>query len=231
PFLEGFVYAKANDTADTLAKIGDRTCAVMVELIQGESGVRPLLPDYVKAIEKVCRERDILLIVDEVQTGNGRTGYLYAYQGYGISPDIVTTAKGLGGGLPIGACLFFDKTEKTLTAGTHGSTFGGNPVACAGAASVLERIDEALLLEVQGKGAYMKANLARIKGVAEVTGMGLMLGLRLREKKAADVAKECAKRGLLVLTAHDRVRIVPALTITKDEMDEGLRILREVIEA
>ncbi|MDE6274363.1 MAG: aminotransferase class III-fold pyridoxal phosphate-dependent enzyme, partial [Clostridiales bacterium] len=173
---------------------------------------------------------DILLICDEVQSGNGRTGKLYAYEHYGVTPDVVTTAKGIAGGLPLGACLFFDKTENVLGAGDHGSTFGGNPVACAGACNIMERLGEEFLLEVTGKAEYLRTKLQKIEGVKEVTGMGMMIGLGL-EKSPKEVAAECLKRGLLVLTAHSRLRLVPPLTITKNEMDEGLSILRGVLNS
>ncbi|MBO4989023.1 MAG: aspartate aminotransferase family protein [Clostridia bacterium] len=230
PFVEGFVYADPTMKGIRSA-VTEKTCAVMVELIQGESGVNALDGEFVQLLAGFCKERDILLIVDEVQTGNGRTGRLYAHQYYGVTPDIMTTAKGLAGGLPLGACLLFDKTAETLTPGTHGSTFGGNPIACAGAVSVLERLDENLLLEVQGKSAYLKTHLSRIRGVEEVTGLGFMIGLSLKEKKASEVATKCLEKGLLVLTAHDKLRLLPPLNITKDEIDEGLKLLNEVIEA
>ena len=185
---------------------------------------------FVKELWEFCRERDILLIVDEVQTGNGRTGKFFAYEHYGVAPDIVTTAKGIAGGLPLGACLFYGKTENVYTAGDHGSTFGGNPVACAGAESILSRITEEFLLEVQGKSAYMRAKLKGFDGVACVTGLGLMIGLSLKEKTAKQVAQTCLEKGLLVLTAHSRLRIVPPLNITKTQMDEGLSILKEVLK-
>ncbi|MBE7088249.1 MAG: aspartate aminotransferase family protein [Clostridiales bacterium] len=227
PFLQGFKYAEA--TMDGIWKqYTDKTCAVMMELIQGESGVNALDKEFVKQVEKFCKERDILLIIDEVQTGNGRTGYLYAYQGFDISPDIVTTAKGLGNGLPIGACMMFEKCENTLTYGDHGSTFGGNPVACAGAISVIERLNDHLLLEVQGKGAYLKAHIERIKNVKSVSGMGLMIGIET-DKNAKEIAEQCLKRGLVVLTAHQKVRLLPPLIINKTEMDVAIRILNEVI--
>lgn len=184
PFLDGFTYAEPT-FAGVKAECGNGTCAVMLELVQGEGGVNALPVDDVKKIEKFCKERDILLIIDEVQTGNGRTGSLYAYMQYGISPDIVTTAKGLAGGLPLGATMFFKKTQNTLTAGDHGSTFGGNPVSCAGAISVLSRIDDKLLLEVQGKSAYMRTYLGRMPNVVGVSGLGLMIGLELKNKKRA----------------------------------------------
>ena len=227
PFVEGFKYADA--TEDGIFKeYTEKTCAVMLELIQGESGVNVLDKKFVKWVEKFCKDRDILLIIDEVQTGNGRTGKLYSYQNYEISPDIVTTAKGLGGGLPIGACMMFEKCQKTLTYGDHGSTFGGNPVACAGAISIINKITDELLLEVQGKGAYFKINLERIKNVESVSGMGLMIGIKTN-KPAREIAEKCLERGLIVLTAHDKVRLLPPLNIKKSEIDSALKILNEVI--
>lgn len=227
PFPEGFVYA--DPTIEGVeACMNERTCAVMIECIQGESGVNVLDKDFVQAVEKLCRERDIVFICDEVQTGNGRTGRLYAYQAYGVSPDIVTTAKGLGGGLPIGACMLFEKCAGVFGHGDHGSTFGGNPVVCAGAYSILSRIDEKLLQSVREKGEYFREGLKKIDGVKEVTGMGLMIGIHT-DKPAAEVANECMKRGLLVLTAHSNVRLLPPLTISKDDIDFALKILNEVI--
>jgi acetylornithine/N-succinyldiaminopimelate aminotransferase len=227
PFLQGFSYAEPNMDG-ILSCYTDKTCAVMVEVIQGESGVNVLDKSFLLELEKFCKQRDILFICDEVQTGNGRTGYLYAYQAYGLSPDIVTTAKGLGGGLPIGACLMFDKCKDTFTYGDHGSTFGGNPVACAGACSIIKRIDKNLLLEVQGKGAYFKTNLEHIKNVISVSGMGLMIGIQTT-KPAKEVAKGCLDKGLIVLTAHDKVRLLPPLNITKEEIEQAIKILNEVI--
>lgn len=227
PFPEGFVYA--DPTIEGVeACMNENTCAVMIECIQGESGVNVLDKDFVQAVEKLCRERDIIFICDEVQTGNGRTGRLYAYQAYGVSPDIVTTAKGLGGGLPIGACMLFEKCAGVFGYGDHGSTFGGNPVVCAGAYSILSRIDEKLLQSVREKGEYFREGLKKIDGVKEVTGMGLMIGIHT-DKPAAEVANECMKRGLLVLTAHSNVRLLPPLTISKDDIDFALKILNEVI--
>lgn len=227
PFLPGFSYA--DPTYEGVRKMcSAKTCAVMLELVQGESGVRPLDVEEVKEIELFCKKNDILLVIDEVQTGNGRTGRLYAYEHYGIRPDIVTTAKGLAGGLPLGATMFFDKCENVFGAGDHGSTFGGNPVACAGAVNILSRIDRELLLEVQGKSAYLFTHLGRIRNVVNVTGLGLMIGLEIT-KNAREVAEKCLDRGLIVLTAKDRIRLLPPLNIRKDEMDFGLRILNEVI--
>lgn len=227
PFPEGFDYAEPTFEGVRSA-CSSKTCAVMLELVQGEGGVRALDADEVKRIAAFCAKNDILLIVDEVQTGNGRTGTLYAYEQFGILPDIVTTAKGLAGGLPLGATMFFAKCEAVFSAGDHGSTFGGNPVACAGAVSILSRIDRDLLLEVQGKSAYLRTHLGRIRGVREVTGLGLMIGLDA-EKDARAVAEACLERGLLVLTAKTKVRLLPPLTIRKDEMDFGLNILNEVL--
>ena len=227
PFPAGFVYA--DPTLEGVEScITEDTCAVMIECIQGESGVNVLDKSFVQGLGKLCRERDILLICDEVQTGNGRTGDMYAYHAYGISPDIVTTAKGLGGGLPIGACMLFDKCKAVFGFGDHGSTFGGNPVVCAGACSVISRIDEKLLSDVRKKGEYLMSELKKIDGVEEVTGMGLMIGIKT-EKPAAEIAKKCISKGLLVLTAHSKVRLLPPLIIGKAEIDFAIKILSEVI--
>ena len=226
PFVPEVVSVDANMQA--VEKESENACAVIIECVQGESGVEALDKGFVRALRTFCDEHDILLICDEVQSGNGRTGKFCAYEHYGITPDIMTTAKGLGGGLPIGACLFFEKTEHTLKPGDHGSTFGGNPVCCAGAVSIVSRLTEDFLLEVQGKAEYLRAKLKGFDGVRRVTGLGLMIGLEV-EKPAKEIAQNCLKRGLLVLTAHERVRIVPPLNITKTEMDEGLTILREVL--
>lgn len=227
PFLEGFKYAEP--TMDGIFKCyTDKTCAVMVEVIQGESGVNVIDFGFLKELERFCKERDILLICDEVQCGNGRTGYLYAYEAAGIHPDIVTTAKGLGGGLPIGACMLFDKCENVFGYGDHGTTFGGNPVVCAGAANIVERLTPELLLEVQGKGAYLKSHLEHIKNVTNVSGMGLMIGISTT-KNAREVAQKCLEKGLVVLTAHDKVRLLPPLIISKEQINSALKILDEVI--
>lgn len=226
PFVPEVVSVDANMQA--VEKESENACAVIIECVQGESGVEALDKGFVRALRTFCDEHDILLICDEVQSGNGRTGKFCAYEHYGITPDIMTTAKGLGGGLPIGACLFFEKTEHTLKPGDHGSTFGGNPVCCAGAVSIVSRLTEDFLLEVQGKAEYLRAKLKGFDGVRRVSGLGLMIGLNV-EKPAKEIAQNCLKRGLLVLTAHEKVRIVPPLNITKTEMDEGLTILREVL--
>ena len=226
PFVPEVVSVDANMQA--VEKESENACAVIIECVQGESGVEALDQGFVRALRAFCDEHDILLICDEVQSGNGRTGKFCAYEHYGITPDIMTTAKGLGGGLPIGACLFFEKCEHTLKPGDHGSTFGGNPVCCAGAVSIVSRLTEDFLLEVQGKSEYLRAKLKGFDGVKRVTGLGLMIGLEV-EKPAKEIAQQCLERGLLVLTAHEKVRIVPPLNITKTEMDEGLTILREVL--
>ena len=228
PFVGGVV--SVDPALAAVKREAEGACAVVIECVQGESGVNPLWPAFVKSLEGFCKERDILLIVDEVQTGNGRCGTLYAYEQYGISPDLVTTAKGLGGGLPVGACLFFKKAEHALQAGDHGSTFGGNPVCCAAAINVISRLTEEFLCSVRAMGEYMSAKLKGFDGVEEVTGLGLMIGLKTK-RPAKEIAKACLKKGLLVLTAHEKVRIVPPLTITKQEVDEGLCILKEVLLA
>ncbi|MBR4234874.1 MAG: acetylornithine/succinylornithine family transaminase [Clostridia bacterium] len=231
PFTPGFVYAEANDLAD-VRRLSEENgcCAVMVEMIQGEGGVMPLTYGFVKGIQQLCAEKDMLFIVDEVQTGNGRTGRLYSYMNFERTPDVVTTAKGLGGGLPIGACLIGEKAEHTLSYGDHGSTFGGNPAACAGAISILERIDDALLEGVREKSAFIINKLNGARGLKSISGMGLMLGLET-ERSAADIANACLSRGVLVLTAKTKIRLLPPLTITFEELDAAIDILKEEIEA
>lgn len=230
PFVDGFEYFAAGDLAHLrrLVETGE-FCAVMLELVQGESGVTPLEPSFVSAVGALCAEKDVLLIVDEVQTGNGRTGTLYAYQQYGVTPDVVTTAKGLGNGLPIGATLFGDKTEATLSAGTHGSTFGGNPVACAGAIAVLDQIDDALLADVRAKGALLRDALLRCKGVEKVDGMGLMIGVSC-QGRAKEIVGKCLQKGLAALTAKDRVRLLPPLNIDREDLARGIKILEEAFD-
>lgn len=227
PFVPNVSYALP-DLADVKRAAGSDTCAVIIECVQGESGVSALPTAFVQELCEWCNENDVLFICDEVQCGNGRTGTLYAYEQYGIVPDIVTTAKGLAGGLPIGACLFFERAQDAFSAGDHGSTFGGNPVSCAAAVNVISRLTDEFLLEVQGKAAYLRAKLKNFDGVKAVTGLGMMIGLEM-DKDPKQVAAQCLEKGLLVLTAHRRLRLVPPLTITKTEMDEGLSILKEVL--
>lgn len=230
PFTEGFVYAEANNVSDLKDKVSDRTCAIMLELIQGEGGVLALDKEFVLEAAKIAKENDMLLIIDEVQTGNGRTGMLYAFQNYGIVPDIFTTAKGLGGGLPIGATVFSEKLSDILPAGSHGSTFGGNPIAAAGAISIIERIDDELLENVRKNSEYIIKELKATKGVKDVSGMGYMLGIST-EKDAKEIVLKAMEKGLLVLTAKDKVRLLPALNISRAEIDKGLEILKGVINS
>ena len=230
PFVEGFVFAKANDLADTLEKMTSDVCALMLETVQGEGGVVPLDREYVQAVAKACKEKDILLIVDEVQTGMGRTGTLFSYQQFDIQPDLVSCAKGLGGGLPIGAVLFGEKTETVFGAGDHGSTFGGNPVVCAGAVHILQTMDEAFLQSVTEKGAYLKERISKMPHVQNVTGLGMMLGILL-DTEAKPVINTLLEKGLLVLSAKEKIRLLPPLTITKEELDKGLAILEETLNA
>ncbi|MGJ4848708.1 acetylornithine/succinylornithine family transaminase [Bacillota bacterium Meth-B3] len=229
PFTEGFAYAPTNDLAGTLALLTDEVCALMIELTQGEGGVVPLDVGYVRALADTCAQRDILLIVDEVQTGIGRTGTLFAYEQYGIMPSVVTSAKGLGGGLPIGAVLMGEKVQDTLGTGTHGTTFGGNPVCCAGACAVLDRLDEAFLADVRRKGASVRAFLEALPGVRSVAGMGLMLGIELKKNNAPAVIRLCIERGLLTLSAKHKVRLLPPLNIDDGTLEEGLAILASAI--
>ena len=228
PFTEGFVFADANDTDSVKALLNDKTCAVMIELIQGEGGVMPLEQDFVKDIEKLCRENDLVLIIDEVQTGVGRTGKLYCYENYGIEPDIITSAKGLGGGLPFGACLCGEKLSAVLGAGTHGTTFGGNPVACAGALEILKRVDNPeFLSQVNEKGEYIREKLLKMDGVSQVRGLGLMIGIVLEKDNAKEVAARCVENGLLILTAKNLLRMLPPLNISYEDIDKGLEILKK----
>lgn len=229
PFTEGFCHVRANDIEALNNAITDNVTAIMIETVQGEGGVNVLDKDFLEAIEKITTEKDILLVIDEVQTGNGRCGALYSYMNLGLTPDIVSTAKGLAGGLPMGATMLGDKVESTLSYGDHGSTFGANPVCAAAAISNIKRLDDAFLGEVKEKSEYLIGQLKKINGVKSVSGMGLMIGIET-EKAAGDIAKECLKKGLLVLTAKTKIRLLPPLNITKDELDRGLEILKEVIE-
>ena len=227
PLTDGFLYTPANDCAalKTLVEGDDAIAAIMFELVQGEGGVTPLTKEFVDCIAEICAERDILMVCDEVQTGNGRTGSLYAWMQYGIVPDVMSTAKGLGGGLPIGACLFGEKTEHTLTAGTHGSTFGGNPAVCAGALNILSRIDNALLAEVKVKSEYIKRELDGAPGVESVAGLGLMLGIKTT-KPLNDVVAACRENGVLVLTAHGKMRLLPALNIPMELVENAIGVIK-----
>ena len=229
PMTEGFVFAQANDIEDMRRLVKEnKCCGVMLELVQGEGGVMALEKDYVQSVAELAKQEDLLLMIDEVQTGNGRTGALYAFMDYGVTPDVVTTAKGLGGGLPIGATMLGEKAEKLFTAGLNGSTFGGNPVACAGALSILRRIDEELLTQVREKSAYIFAELENAKGVKSVSGKGLMIGVDC-EKDAGEVIAKCMEKGVLVIKAKQKVRLLPALNIPWEELKAAIKILKEVI--
>ncbi|MBQ8928690.1 MAG: aspartate aminotransferase family protein [Oscillospiraceae bacterium] len=231
PFVEDFRFVRANDIADLHEKLDDTVCAVMIEYVQGEGGVMALDKDFVQEIRRVCDERDILMIADEVQTGIGRTGYLFAGEHFGIRADVTTAAKGLGGGLPIGVCLASEKCADVLGKGAHGSTFGGNPVVCAGALAVLDTLAAPGMLEsIREKSRTLRERLAAVDEVEAVSGLGLMVGISLKTKKAPDVLKSCLDKGLLVLTAKDRVRLLPPLTITPEELQRGADILCNVLE-
>lgn len=230
PFNEGFLYTPAGDI-EALTKLVDKhTCAVMLELVQGEGGVVPLDQEFVQAVRALCDEKDLVLIVDEVQTGVGRTGTFLACEQFNLRPDIVTLAKGLGGGLPIGAVLVSEKVAAGMSPGSHGSTFGGNPVVCAGANVVLERLDESFLAGVREHAAQLRAGLERLPHVKGVTGLGLMLGIQFEDGiNAADVLAACRERGLLVLTAKTRLRLLPPLVVTAHDIERALVILDEVL--
>ncbi len=226
PLTPGFTHIPAGDL-DALKALctGGTVAAVLIECVQGEGGVVPLDPAFAAALEAYLKEQDILLMIDEVQTGNGRTGKLYAYMHYGLHPDVVTTAKGLAGGLPLGACLMSQKVENVLSFGDHGSTFGGNPVACAAALSVLNRLTDSFLADVEAKGVLLRGLLEGASGIQSVSGLGLMLGLKT-EKPAAEVVKTCMENGVLCLTAKDKVRLLPALNIPEDLLRKAAEILR-----
>ena len=228
PLTPGFVHAEANDLAD-LTALAERypTAGILLECVQGEGGVVPLTRSFLAGAAKLCREKDILLMIDEVQTGNGRTGELYAYMDYGVEPDIVSTAKGLAGGLPLGATLLGEKVENVFGFGDHGSTFGGNPVCCAAAISILRRIDRKLLQEVREKSEYLLDTFSDAPGILDVTGMGLMLGLKTK-KPAPQVVARCMEKGVLCLTAKDKVRLLPALNIPFDLLREAADIIKAV---
>lgn len=231
PFTEGFLFAPANDFEKTIEVIDDKTCAVMIELVQGEGGVMPLDKDYVQKLVEYCQSKDILVVVDEVQTGVGRTGTFFGFQQYGFMPDIVSAAKGLGGGLPIGACLVSDKCKDVLTPGTHGTTFGANPVVCAGANYVLSQfLDTDLLQNVYEKGEYIRNRLMKMPGVLETRGLGMMVGAVLKNDDAKTVANKALENGLLVLTAKTILRLLPPLNISMQELSDGLDILEKTLK-
>jgi len=226
PLTPGFVHVTANDVEDLINTVeASNPAAIMLECVQGEGGVVPLNAEFVQAAAKLASEKDIPLIIDEVQTGNGRTGSFYAYQQFGITPDIVSTAKGLGGGLPIGACLMGEKVQYVLGPGDHGSTYGGNPVCCAGALSVVERMDDAFLTEVKAKSDYIFSALEGAEGIEGVTGMGLMIGIKTK-KAAKEVVAACMDQGVLCLTAKDKVRLLPALNIPMEKLEKAIAVIK-----
>lgn len=230
PFVDGFDNAIANDIESLKDTITDKTCAVMLETVQGEGGVNILDSEYLQQVRKICDEKDILLIVDEVQTGVCRTGKLYGYMHSGIKPDVVTSAKGLGGGLPIGICMVNDKLKDVMGPSTHGTTFGSNPVVCAGANYIIDTVNTPEFIEeVNKKGTYFKEKLEKIKGVKSVRQQGLMIGIEV-EGNASDIAKKCTENGLLVITAKTLLRMLPPLNIKYEEIDEALAILKKVME-
>jgi acetylornithine/N-succinyldiaminopimelate aminotransferase len=230
PLVSGFVHATANDFSEILSLCNENpVCAIMIEIVQGEGGVNALDRSYVKAVYDYCQDNDILLIVDEVQTGNGRTGELYAYMGFDIKPDVVTTAKGLGGGLPIGACMLGEKVENVLGFGSHGSTFGGNPVASAGAISIIERLTPEFLNSVKEKGEYIKNELENASGVEGVSGLGLMLGVKTT-KPVKEVVNYCLENGVLVLTAKDKLRLLPPLNIETSDLKKAISVIKNALK-
>lgn len=231
PLTDGFVYAEANNLEDVKRLAEENPCcAIMFEVVQGEGGVRPLTKEFLQGLESFAREKDLLLIADEVQTGNGRTGKLYGYMNFDITPDIVSTAKGLGGGLPIGATMMGSRVADVFAPGMHGSTFGGNPVCCAGALNILSRIDEALLEGVCARSKYIFDELTGAEGILGVSGLGLMIGVEC-EKDASDVIAACREQGVLVIKAKNKVRLLPPLNIEWKDLERAIQVLKEVCKA
>lgn len=226
PLTPGFVHAEANNIDSVKALIeSNKVAGILIECIQGEGGVIALDKEFVEGVGKLCEENDIVFMIDEVQTGNGRTGEMYAYMNYDVKPDVVSTAKGIGGGLPLGACLLGEKTESVLGHGDHGSTFGGNPVACAGANSIIERLTPEFLAEVKTKGEYIKNAFEGAEGIESVSGMGLMVGVKT-VKPAGDVVKACMENGVLCLTAKNKVRLLPALNIPMEVLEKAVAVIK-----
>ena len=228
PLTDGFVHIEP--TVDELmAAVDDKTAGIMFEVVRGEGGVLPLDKEFVDAMVSVAAEKDIILIADEVQVGNGRSGKMYGYMHYGFTPDVVTTAKGLGGGLPIGATMLGEKVENIFTPGLNGSTFGGNPVCCAGAINIVDRLDDKLMAEVREKSDYIFNELKNAEGIESVTGLGLMIGIKT-VKLAKDVVAACMEKGVMPLTAKDKVRLLPALNIPMDMLKKAIEIIKEVVK-
>ena len=231
PFTQGFDYVEANDLVQLKNSVTDKTCAVLLEVIQGEGGVNILDKDYVRQLVKFCNENDVLVIVDEVQTGIGRTGKLFAYENYDIKPDLVTMAKGLGGGLPIGVCMCGEKLKDVMSPSTHGTTFGANPVVCAGANYVIDTVaNKDFLSAVNKKGEHLESRLRAVDGIKNVRRMGLMVGIELENADAHQIAAKCVENGLLIITAKDLLRMLPPLVITVDELDEAVDILEKTLK-
>lgn len=228
PLTPGFAHITANKIEELyeLAKT-TKIAGVLIECIQGEGGVLPLEADFVKGVEVFCKENDVPFMVDEVQTGNGRTGKYFAYMNFGVNPDIVSTAKGVAGGLPIGACLLGEKVQNVLGAGDHGSTFGGNPVSCAAALSILPRLNDEFLAEVAEKGEYVKSLVEGAEGVESICGMGLMLGIKPANKPAREIVSACLEKGVMALTAKDKIRLLPPLNITKEQLEKAVKVILE----
>jgi len=233
PFTEGFKHVQANNIEELKKEITDDVCAILIEFIQGEGGVLPLDPGYVKEVAELCNAKDLLLLADEVQTGVGRTGTLFAFEQYGVKPDVLSFAKGIAGGLPLGGFIANDKCSAVLTAGTHATTFGGNPVAAAGAIEVLRQLDATALIEVTNKGEYIKKQINNwnFPMIGEIRGKGLMIGISLNGAVPREIAQTCVENGLLILTAgSDALRMLPPLAITYEELDKGLKILKNTLE-
>ena len=230
PFVDKFVYAQPNDVEDLRNKVNEnQCCAIMFEVVQGEGGVCPLTNEFIEEIKKLSKENDLLIVIDEVQTGNGRTGELYGYMNFDIEPDIVSTAKGLGGGLPIGATLLGEKVKDVLTPGSHGTTYGANPVCCAGAYSIISRLDDKFLSEVKRKTQIIYDELSDCKNIKSITGLGLMIGIEI-DKDTKEVINKCLQKGVLVLSAKTKIRLLPPLNISDDILKKAISILKETIE-
>ena len=233
PFTKGFDHTPANELRVLETRLGQKdVCAIILEVVQGEGGVCSLDHEYLQGVQALCHQYDVLLIIDEVQTGIGRTGTMFAYQQFGLTPDIITLAKGLGGGLPIGAFVLGEKVQDTLGKSDHGSTFGANPVSCAGANAVLAKIDDAFLAEIKRKGEKLQKALAALPKVKSVSGLGLMIGVEFEEgTKAADIVAKCIEKGVLFLTAKTKLRLLPPLIINDEQIEKGIALLKEVLEA
>lgn len=227
PFLRGFVYADANDIESLKKSVNENTCGIMLEMVQGEGGITVLNQDFVDTAVSLCKTYDALLIIDEVQTGVGRTGKFFAYEHFGIKPDIVTFAKGMGGGLPIGGFILGEKASDVLVSGDHGSTFGGNPIVASGGCAVVDTMDENFLMQVREKGEYIVKELSKMKNIHDISGLGMMIGFKVKGIEAKEFLKRCLNRGLMVLTAKEKVRLLPPLNISEDDIKEGLDIIRE----